>query len=112
MVLNLLYALLPTIVIELAVLWLLGERRRKVLWASVIVNVLTNVPLNLYLRCVHNSWTEILVGELIVLVVETLWYFLFVKKWKMAFVYSLLCNAISFLIGVLYQLIIIFIKFY
>ena len=102
MFLKLLYTLIPTILIELAVLWLLREKRRKVLLASVAINVLTNVPLNLYLA---SGIKEIIIGEVIVVVVETLWYLCFVKNLKQAFIYSLLCNAISFLLGVLVQLI-------
>ena len=103
----LLEPLILTILIELGVLYLLlGEKRKKVLWASVIVNCLTNVPLNYVLQ--SNNWfgtREILIGELLVLIVETLWYFIFVKKWSQAFVYAFLCNAISFLIGLLiYQI--------
>ena len=103
----LLEPLILTILIELGVLYLLlGEKRKKVLWASVIVNCLTNVPLNYVLQ--SNNWfgtKEILIGELLVLIVETLWYFIFVKKWSQAFVYAFLCNAISFLIGLLiYQI--------
>ena len=104
MFLKLLYTLIPTILIELAVLWLLREKRRKVLLASVAINVLTNVPLNLYLLYVASGIKEIIIGEVIVVVVETLWYLCFVNL-KQAFIYSLLCNAISFLLGVLVQLI-------
>ena len=103
-IIPLLYALLPTIVIEYAVLLLLGEKRKRVLWSSVVVNVLTNVPLNLYLLTVSDGLTDLIVGEVLVVVVETLWYLYFVKRWRQVFVYSLLCNMISFLTGVLFQL--------
>ena len=43
----LLFALLPTIIIELAVLRFLRERRKKVLLGSVVMNILTNIPLNI-----------------------------------------------------------------
>ena len=43
----LLWPLVATIVIELLVLRFLGESQRRVLWASVGMNILTNVPLNL-----------------------------------------------------------------
>ena len=99
MVEILLMALVPTILIEGGVLWLMGERRKKVLGASVVVNVLTNVPLNLYLIHVDGGMGSILAGELIVVVVETLWYLIFVKQLKQALIYSTLCNATSFLIG-------------
>ena len=99
---RLLIALIPTILIEGGVLWLMGERRKKVLGASVVVNVLTNVPLNLYLMLVNDTWATILMGEVIVVVVETFWYLLFVKRLKQAFIYSALCNATSFFIGLLF----------
>ena len=103
--LTLSIALVATIIIEYGVLLLLGEQRQRVLLSSVVVNILTNVPLNLYLLFVGNSWTAIAVGEVLVVVVEALWYYWFVREWQRAWVYSLLCNAISFLLGVLFQLI-------
>ena len=109
---TLLMTLVPTILIELGVLWLLRERRKKVLWASVTVNVLTNVPLNLFLLCVQHGLTAIVVGEFLVVLVEAAWYYLFVRNWEQAVVYSLLCNAISFLFGLfVYYLWIYFISF-
>jgi len=110
MLLKLLYTLIPTIIIELGVLLLLLEKRKKVLISSVFVNILTNIPLNLYVRCVNNGWTEIVVGEILVVIIEMVWYFFFIKEWKKAFVYSLLCNTISFLIGLFFQLIMIYFK--
>jgi hypothetical protein len=101
---RLLMALLPTVVIELAVLWMLRERRGDVLASSVVVNILTNIPLNIFIIYVSGSWTAIIIGEVLVLLVEMLWYRYFVGEWRRAFIYSSLCNAISFLIGVLVQL--------
>ena len=98
--------LLATIVLELGVLWLLRERRAKVLWASVIINIFTNVTLNLILfNGPHPTPAlHILVGELTVIVIETLWYFLFVRNWRQAIAYGVLCNAISYLTGLFVQL--------
>ena len=50
--LQLLVSLIPTILIELGVLWFLLERRKIVLLSSIAVNVLTNIPLNLYVLLV------------------------------------------------------------
>lgn len=105
MIANLLIALIPTILIELGVLRLLLERRRKVLLSSIAVNVLTNIPLNLYVHYIDDSISHILVGEVIVFLVEAVWYFCFTHSIRQACIYSLLCNAISFLIGWLCQLI-------
>ena len=100
---QLLIALTLTILIELGVLWLLMERRRKVLALSVVINVLTNVPLNLVVMHVGYSTMTVLIGELIVFIVEALWYLIFIRDVRKAFIYSLLCNAVSFLIGLLGQ---------
>ena len=108
MLLQLSLALVATILIEYGVLLLLGERRRKVLLSSVVVNILTNVPLNVYLLRCSGGWRDVLVGEVLVVVVECLWYYGFVRKWSQAAIYSLLCNAISFLTGMLFQSLLVF----
>ena len=99
LVVVLLIALVLTIVIELGVLLLLGERQKRVLCSSVVVNVLTNVPLNIILYYYEVDDVGVILGELIVVVVEALWYFAFLKSWKKAVVYSVFCNVISFLAG-------------
>ena len=90
-----------TIAIELGVLWLLREKRADVLWSSVVVNILTNLPLNLCLFYVGGGWTAIAVGEALVLLAETVWYRFFTSSWKRGAIYSILCNTISFLVGLL-----------
>lgn len=101
MVMQLLAALILTILIEYGVLWMLLERRKKVLLSSIAVNVLTNVPLNLYLYFIDDRNGTILIGEVVVFLVEALWYWFFTRNLKQAAIYSFLCNAISFLIGLL-----------
>ena len=104
----LLVPLLATIVIEWGVLLFIGERCRKVLLASVAMNVLTNVPLNLYAFYVEfQGWSALIAGELLVVVVEALGYRMLLGDWRQAGIYSLLCNAISFLTGELLVLIIL-----
>ncbi len=109
---GLLITCAATIVIEYGVLALLGEKRRKVLLSSVVINILTNIPLNLFLLYVYGGATAIFVGELIVIIVEALWYYHFVRDIKQATTYSLLCNAISFLLGLLVQLVYIYVVSY
>ena len=103
---TLMLSLVPTILIEFVVLLLLRERRRLVLGSSVVINILTNIPLNLFVIYIDNSIVTIILGELLVIVVEALWYYLFLRILSRAFIYSILCNAISFLIGLLAQLLI------
>ena len=104
-VVHLLITLIPTILIEYGVLWLMLERSKKVLLSSIAVNTLTNVPLNLYLLYVNDSFGTILIGEVLVILIEALWYWCFTRSLRRATLYSLLCNAISFLIGFLAQII-------
>lgn len=101
-------ALLLTIAVEVGLLMLMGEKRKNVLMGAVAVNILTNVPLNYILLTYGNSLERLIIGELIVLVVEALWYYGFVRQWRRAAIYSLLCNATSFLIGLLIQIITIY----
>lgn len=69
---TLLLALVPTILIELAVLLLLREQRKLILGSSVIINILTNIPLNLFVIYINSSIMTIVLGELLVIVVEAL----------------------------------------
>ena len=100
---QLLIALILTILIELGVLWLLMERRRNVLVLSVVINVLTNVPINIVVMHLGYSTMTVLIGELLVFIIEALWYLIFIRDIRKAFIYSLLCNAVSFLLGLLGQ---------
>jgi hypothetical protein len=105
MMMRLLGPLVATIVIELGVLLFMGERHRKVLYGSVAMNVLTNVPLNLYAIYMGDVWNTLIVGEILVVLTEALCYKRLVGEWRQAWIYSLLCNAISFLTGELFVLI-------
>ena len=105
MMMRLLGPLVATIVIELGVMLFVGERRRKVLYGSVAMNVLTNVPLNLYAIYMGDVWNTLIVGEILVVLTEALCYRWLVGEWRQAWIYSLLCNAISFLLGELFVLI-------
>lgn len=100
-----LWALLSTIFIELLVLLQLGERRKIILLASIGINILTNVSLNYYLFFVSYTDTTVIIGELLVVLTEALCYYFFTKNLAQSFIYSLLCNAISFLLGEFFQLI-------
>jgi hypothetical protein len=97
----LLLALVPTIAIELGVLLFVRERRRKVLLASVVMNILTNIPLNFLMICLEGDDIVLLTAEAVVIVLEALGYMLVVRQWKQSFIYSFLCNSISFLSGLL-----------
>lgn len=100
----LLFALFPTIIIEMAVLLFLRERRKKVLLGSIVMNILTNVPLNILVYYVIEYLLVLLMLEVVVIILETLGYAFLIRQWRQAFIYSFLCNAISFLTGLLVYL--------
>ncbi len=104
---SMLLALTLTIAVEMGVLWLLGERHGKVYGASVMMNIFTNVSLNCYLVFVAFSVLVVLAGEMLVVLVEALWYQHYLNCWEQSFLYSLLCNAISFLTGQLLLLLLL-----
>ena len=99
-------ALLLTISVELGTLRLMGEKRRKVFMGSVVINILTNVPLNIVLLTIGSTVGGLLIGELLVLLAESIGYYILIRNWQRSIIYSLLCNATSFLVGVLAQLVI------
>ena len=92
------FPLVATIIIEFIVLRLLKENNKKVLLSSVIINLLTNLPLNLF---VAKDLFSIGIAEVAIIAIEALWYWIFVKNIKKAVIYSALCNITSFFIGLL-----------
>ena len=83
----------------------MGEKRRKVLYGSMAINALTNLPLNIFLAT--ESMGILLVAEIVVVAVEAIMYYVITREVKKSLVYSTLCNVTSFLTGVLIELIIL-----
>lgn len=106
---RLLCVLVATIVIEALVLLTLRERRWKVLAMSVVMNVLTNLPLNLAVRFVpalqHPSLPMQIVLEVAVVIIETALFYVVTHNRRTALLYAVLCNATSYLCGLLFGLI-------
>lgn len=105
----LLKALLGTIIIEGLVLIALGVRSVKVLTFSSLINICTNVPLNILALCLPLSTSHILILELLVVAVEALAYRLILRNTRKAFTYSLSCNIASYLAGLAAQYIFVLI---
>ncbi len=102
----LLVPLMATIVLESFLLLCLRERRWQVLAASVVLNILTNLPLNaLILAYGVISPFQVLGMESVVVVVETIGYWLVLHNWRRAFKYSVLCNIFSAIAGCIFQII-------
>lgn len=98
MVYNYIVPLLLTMLIELLVLKLLGEKEKKILVSSLIVNALTNPAINYFIADNYTIF-NVAVGEIVVVMIEMIWYYFFGKSFKDALIYSALCNAVSFFAG-------------
>jgi hypothetical protein len=92
-------ATIPTIIIEYVVLVLLREPDKRVRYSSIVINLITNIAVNLSIIHFGYDTKNIVIGEILVFIVEALWYYWFIKDIKRAAMYSLICNAASFLIG-------------
>ena len=101
-VVLLLSALLLTIIIEWIVLRLIGENSKKILLYSMLINAATNLPLNIFVA--RAALSTQLTAELLIVLIEALLYCIVIKDIRKSFVYSTLCNATSFLTGVLIEL--------
>lgn len=101
---DLLYPLIATIIIEILVLLVLHERRWQVLSLSVVMNILTNIPLNLFALFVLNelSVPAIILLESGVMAIEVLLFFVATRNWQQSIKYSLTCNFCSYGCGLLY----------
>ena len=101
----LLTPLMATIVLESLLLLFMRERRWQVLAVSVVLNILTNVPLNAFVMGFEVTCPLYLIGlECMVVVVEFIGYRLVLHDRNKAFKYSFLCNLFSALVGCLFQL--------
>lgn len=90
--------LILTILIELLVLKLLGEKQKKILVSSLIVNAVTNPAIN-YFIADNYTILNVAVGEIVVVMIEMIWYYFFGKTIKDALIYSALCNVVSYFAG-------------
>lgn len=97
---RLIEGVLLTSIIELAALYLLNVKDKR-LWFSLLLNLLTNLLLNSILSLINIRWVYIvciIIGEVAVFLIEWLFYELIIKD-KKNWLYSLIANLSSFLIG-------------
>ena len=100
-VVLLLSALLLTIIIEWIVLRIMGENCKKILLYSMLINAATNLPLNIFVA--RAALSTQLTAELLIVLIEALLYCIVIKDIRKSFIYSTLCNATSFLTGILIE---------
>lgn len=99
-ILLIIICFLLTSIIELLTLICLKVKDIRVYLASVFINLFTNVILNiLFTYFLSYTIINILISELIILIIEAIFYYLLIKKWGLSFKYSFFCNLASFVIG-------------
>ncbi|MBE6137514.1 MAG: hypothetical protein E7176_03865 [Erysipelotrichaceae bacterium] len=106
MIPTLLFCFILTAIIEFVALLFIGVRRKNILLYSILINLITNVPLNLFLYLYDYKseliyWLIVLLLEILILFIEAVLYFIAIKKIKKSFICSFICNSYSFLIGLL-----------
>ena len=94
-------ALLFTIIIELIVIFILREKNKRVYLGAILINMVTNVAMNLIIQIIPvDSYAIWVLGmEALIVFIEFLVYYWILKDTKRAFALSLLCNASSYSLG-------------
>ncbi len=101
----LLVPLMATILLESLILLCMRERRWLVLAVSVLLNILTNVPLNIFVMAYEVASPLHVIGlECLVVAVEFIGYWLVLHDCHKAFKYSSCANIFSALVGFFSQL--------
>lgn len=107
-VVALLMALTLTIIVEWCMLLIMGEKRKSVLYSSVPINALTNLPLNVFVASA--GALAIVMAEVMIVLVEAILYFIITKDIRQSVIYSALCNIASLFLGILVLLMILLIN--
>ena len=103
MITELFLACLVTVIVETALFWLAGYRSRDEILVVVCTNVITNLLLNLVLSGIFFSvwgWMIVL-GELIVIVMETAIYTFAFGRFGKVLALTIAANVLSVFIGLL-----------
>ena len=103
MITELFLACLVTVIVETALFWLAGYRSRDEILVVVCTNVITNLLLNLVLSGIFFSvwgWMIVL-GELVVIAVETAIYTFAFGRFGKVLALTIAANVLSVFIGLL-----------
>lgn len=105
--LNILIALLMTLVIETPIYYLLLKiyKNNKIMdiLTIILMNIVTNLSLNILLLFIPNNFLIILFLEGVIFVIEGLIIFLIINRSFFSFLYATISNLISYLLGLIYS---------
>lgn len=110
-IITLLSACLLTVILEFITLYILKVRDSR-LYFSIPINIGTNILLNVLLSLSQKPlyYLFLIIGEIIVIIVEALFYQL-IKKENKNYLYSLIANLISGVFGSLLINLLLFVCF-
>ena len=110
-IIALLSACLLTVILEFITLYILKVRDSR-LYFSIPINIGTNILLNVLLSLSQKPlyYLFLIIGEIIVIIVEALFYQL-IKKENKNYLYSLIANLISGVFGSLLINLLLFVCF-
>ena len=95
-----------TVIIETSFFYMFGYRTKKFILVCVIINILTNISLNLILYFFFKDssyyYLYALIFELIVILIEATSYMVFNKKDYKLIPLTVSSNALSFLVGCMF----------
>ena len=100
---ELLLACLVTVIVETALFWLFGYHGRDEILVVVCTNVITNLLLNLVLSGIFFSVSGrmIVLGELVVIAIETAVYTFAFGRFGKVLALTILANVLSVFLGLL-----------
>lgn len=99
-ILLIIICFLLTSIIELLTSICLKVKDNRVYLLSIFINLFTNVIVNiLFTYFLKYTILNILFSELIIIIIEIMFYYLIIKKWGLSIKYSFFCNLSSFVIG-------------
>lgn len=92
-----------TIFFELSNLIILKEYKNKIIILCIVINLITNPIFNYFGQKISliNYNLYLIIGEIIVIIIETIFYYLLLKNFKRSAKISLTNNIVSLIFGIL-----------
>lgn len=109
-IISIIVSFLLTCIIEFIALIIIKERDKKILNYSVIVNLITNIPLNLFIlnfsfKNIVQYFIIVISLEIVIIIIEWLLYYLLLKNIKKSLKYAIILNITSYIMGLIISII-------